>query len=93
MSDRAGKALAEATLPGEPRTYDARSKRSGVPLSTLYYREHGRRSKEEKAQGQQYLTLSVVLAYLSQGVYSEALIQNRRDRLATLSVNHECFCS
>jgi hypothetical protein len=56
MSDRASKALAEASLPGEPRTYDARSKRSGVPLTTLYYRDHGRRSKEEKAQGQQYLT-------------------------------------
>jgi hypothetical protein len=58
MSDRASKALAEASLPGEPRTYDARSKRSGVPLTTLYYRNHGRCSKEEKAQGQQYLTPS-----------------------------------
>ena len=56
MSDRASKALAEASLPGEPRTYDATSKRSGVPLTTLYHRDHGRRSKEEKAQGQQYLT-------------------------------------
>ena len=55
MSDRASKALAEASLPGEPRTYDATSKRSGVPLSTLYYRDHGRPSKEEKAEGQQYL--------------------------------------
>jgi len=36
MSDRASKALAEAPLPGEPRTYDATSKRSGVPLTTLY---------------------------------------------------------
>ena len=57
MSDHASKALAEPSLPGEPRTYDAISKRSGVPLTTLYYRNHGRRSKEEKAQGQQYLTL------------------------------------
>ena len=56
MSDRASKALAEASLPGEPRTYDATSKRSGVPLTTLYYRDHGRPSMEEKAQGQQYLT-------------------------------------
>ena len=39
-------------------TYDARSKRSGVPLTTLYYRDHGRPSREEKAQGQQYLTPS-----------------------------------
>jgi hypothetical protein len=58
MSDRASRALAEASLPGEPQTYDARSKRSGVPLTTLFYRDHGRPSKEEKAQGQQYLTLS-----------------------------------
>jgi len=56
VSDRASKALAEASLPGEPRTYDAISKRSGVPLTTLYHRHHRRRSKEEKAQGQQYLT-------------------------------------
>jgi hypothetical protein len=51
MSDRASKALAEASLPGEPRTYDARSKRSEVPLTTLYYRDHGRRSREAKAEG------------------------------------------
>ena len=35
MSDRASEALAEAALLGEPRTYDAISKRSEVPLSTL----------------------------------------------------------
>jgi hypothetical protein len=52
MSDCASKALIEASLLGEPRTHDAKSKRSGVPLTTLYYREHGRPSKEEKAQGQ-----------------------------------------
>ncbi len=57
MSDRASEALAEASLLGEARTYDAISKRSGVPLTTLYYRDRGRRSKEEKARGQQYLTL------------------------------------
>jgi hypothetical protein len=32
-SDRASKALAKASLPGEPRTYDATSKRSEVPLA------------------------------------------------------------
>src|SRR5450432_1734110 len=58
MSDCASKALVEASLPGEPRTYDATSKRSGVPLTTLYHRDHGRPSKEKKAQGQQYLTPS-----------------------------------
>ena len=50
MSDRASKALAEASLPGEPRTYKARSKRSGVPLTTLYYHDHGRPSTEAKAK-------------------------------------------
>jgi hypothetical protein len=58
MSDRASRALAEASPPGEPRTHDATSKRSGVPLTTFYHRDHGRRSKEEKAQNQQYLTPS-----------------------------------
>jgi hypothetical protein len=57
MSDRASKALAEAFLPGEPRTYNARSKRSGVPLTTLYYRDHRQRLREAKAEGQLYLTL------------------------------------
>jgi len=56
MSDPASKALTATSLLGEPRTYDAVSKRSGVPLTTLYHRDHGRRSKEGKAQGQQYLT-------------------------------------
>jgi hypothetical protein len=51
MSDRASKALAEASLPGEPRIYDARSNRSGVPLTTLYYRDHRRPSIEAKAEG------------------------------------------
>ena len=56
MIDRASKTLAEASLPGEPGTYDARSNCSGIPLTTLYHCDHGRRSKEEKVQGQQYLT-------------------------------------
>lgn len=57
MIDRASKALAEASVV-EPQTYDATSKCSRVPLTTLYYRDHGRRSKEEKDQHQQYLTSS-----------------------------------
>jgi hypothetical protein len=51
MSDRASIALAEASLPGEPRTYDAISKCSGVPPTTLYHRDHERPSKEKKAEG------------------------------------------
>ena len=58
MSNRASKALAEASLPGEPQTYDARSKHSGVPLTTLYYHDHGQPSREAKAEGQLYLTPS-----------------------------------
>ncbi len=49
MSDYASIALVEASLLGEPRTYDARSKRSRVPLTTLYYHDHRRPLKEEKA--------------------------------------------
>lgn len=63
MSNRASKALVEASLLGEPRTYDATLKRNGVPLTTLYYRDYRRRSKEEKAQGQQYLTPSEKRAF------------------------------
>jgi hypothetical protein len=51
MSDRASKAVIEASLPGEPRMYNTRSKRSGDPLITLYHRDYSRRSKEGKAQG------------------------------------------
>jgi hypothetical protein len=58
MGDRASKALAEDFLPGEPRTYDAMSKRRNVPLSTLHHRAQGRRSREQKAQSQQYLAPS-----------------------------------
>jgi hypothetical protein len=58
MNNPAGKDLAEAApAPGEPQTYDARSKHKGVPLSTLYHREHGRLSRKKKAEGQQYLTV------------------------------------
>ncbi|KFY41820.1 hypothetical protein V494_02772 [Pseudogymnoascus sp. VKM F-4513 (FW-928)] len=58
MSDRASEALAEGFLPGEPRTYEAMSKRKDDPLTTLYYRDHGRPSKEKAAQDKQYLTPS-----------------------------------
>ena len=58
MSDCASKTLAEAFLLGEPQTYDVRSKRSRVSLSTLYHCEHGRCLKEQKAESQQYLTAS-----------------------------------
>jgi hypothetical protein len=50
MSDRASKTLAEASLPGEPRTYDTRSKRNKVPLTIFYYRDHRRPSRKTKAE-------------------------------------------
>ena len=39
-----------------PRTYAALAEQGDVPLSTLHHRNHGRRSREELAQSQQYLT-------------------------------------
>jgi hypothetical protein len=38
-------------------TYAALSDWGDVPLTTIYHRAHGRRSKEEYAQSRQYLTL------------------------------------
>lgn len=55
MTERACRALAERDLPGEPRAYDAISKRSNVPISTLRHRALGRPSIEAKARGQLYL--------------------------------------
>jgi hypothetical protein len=54
--DRASKALAEAP-PNDNRTWAARADSSGVALTTLYNRHHGRPSKEEIAQRQQYLSV------------------------------------
>jgi hypothetical protein len=61
MSDRASEALverAERYLSEESRTYDAISKRRNVPRPTLHHRAQGRRSREQKAQSQQYLNPS-----------------------------------
>ena len=38
IGDHASKALVEASLLREPQKYNTRSKHSGVPFSTLYYR-------------------------------------------------------
>jgi hypothetical protein len=54
--DRASKALAEAP-PNDNRTWAARADSSRVALTTLYNRHHGRPSKEEIAQRQQYLSV------------------------------------
>ena len=54
--DRASQVLAQGLPVDVPRTYATLAERGDVPLSTLYHRDHGRRSKEEQAQSQQYLT-------------------------------------
>jgi hypothetical protein len=54
--DPASRALAQALPAGVADTYAARSEHGNVPISTLVHRNHGRRSREEQAQSQQYLT-------------------------------------
>src|SRR6266480_866096 len=54
--DRASQALVQGIPPGVRNTYRALAEHSGVARSTLHDRAHGQRSKEEKAQSQQYLT-------------------------------------
>ena len=62
--DRASQVLEQGLPPGVRTTYAALSEQGGVPLSTLHHRAHGRRSKEQKAQSQQYLTPSEEKALL-----------------------------
>lgn len=54
--DRASQALAQGLPHGVRNTYRALAEHHDVARSTLYDRAHGQRSKEEKAQSQQYLT-------------------------------------
>ncbi|KAK3216205.1 hypothetical protein GRF29_8g2550851 [Pseudopithomyces chartarum] len=54
--DPASQALVERLPEGVRDTFAARSEYSNVPISTLIHRRRGRRSREEQAQGQQYLT-------------------------------------
>jgi hypothetical protein len=54
--DPASRALSQALPTGVPDTYAARSEHSSVPVSTLVHRHNGRRSREEQAQSQQYLS-------------------------------------
>jgi len=56
--DRASQVLAQDLPPGVRRTYAALAEHGDVALSTLHHRARGRRSNEQKAQGQQYLTPS-----------------------------------
>jgi hypothetical protein len=54
--DKASQVLAQGVPPGVSNSYRALADHSNIPRYTLYHRAHGRRSIEEKAQGQQYLT-------------------------------------
>ena len=58
MIDRASKALAEASLAGEPQNIRCYIKMQWSSFDYFYYRDHRRRSKKEKDQLQQYLTPS-----------------------------------
>jgi hypothetical protein len=67
--DRASQVLAQGVPPGVPNSYRALEDHGNVPRSTLYYCARGRRSMEDKAQGQQYLKPykeDVVVKYLLQ---------------------------
>jgi hypothetical protein len=54
--DKASRALVEGVPPGVPFSFRALADHREVPHSTAHHRSQGRRSLEEKAQDQQYLT-------------------------------------
>ena len=54
--DPASRALVQTLPTGVPDTYASRSEHSNVPISTLVHRRNGRRSREEQARSQQYLS-------------------------------------
>jgi hypothetical protein len=54
--DKASQALAQGVPSGVPNSYRALADYSHVARSTLHHRARGRRSMEEKAKSQQYLT-------------------------------------
>jgi len=62
--DRASQVLVQVNRPHVPMTYVALAEQCNVPRSTLCHRALGRRSKEEKARNQQYLTPSEEKALL-----------------------------
>ena len=56
--DPASVALSNGLEPTRSQTYAALSEDCDVPRTTLWYRSHGRPSKEEQDKRQQYLTPS-----------------------------------
>lgn len=68
--DRASQALVRGVPSGVPESYRALADHTNVPRSTLHHRARGRRSIQEKAQSQQYLTP------LEEDVVVKFLLQN-----------------
>jgi Tc5 transposase-like DNA-binding protein len=54
--DRASQVLADGLPESQPCTYRALARHGEIAYATVWHRAHGRRSKEEKARRQQYLT-------------------------------------
>ena len=54
--DRDSQVLAQSLISSVPRTYAALVEQNNAPLSTPHHRARGQRSREERAQSQQYLT-------------------------------------
>ncbi|KAF2628941.1 hypothetical protein BU25DRAFT_454827 [Macroventuria anomochaeta] len=54
--DAASRALALALPADVADTFANRSEYGNAPLSTIIHRDHGRRSREEQAESQQYLS-------------------------------------
>lgn len=54
--DKASLVLDQDLPVGVPRSYRSIADHSGIPRATLHHRARARRSVEEKAQSQQYLT-------------------------------------
>jgi hypothetical protein len=63
--DAASRALAQALPAGVADTYANRSEYGNAPLSTVIHRDHGRRSREEQAGSQQYLSREEEIALMS----------------------------
>lgn len=53
--DKASQELTRTVPEGESKSFRARADRSDVPRTTLQHRARGRRSREEKDEGQRYL--------------------------------------
>ena len=71
--------------PNVSRTYTTLAELGDVPLTTLYHRAYGRRSKEQKARSQQYLILSKEKAQVSEAELGSGL-ENRHPELKSRRV-------